>query len=283
MVAKRSFSARLNSVVIKPKRLRITKRHGRWEANLNRRQHVRVNRHKFETERKQPIITPAKRLKKYSKPIDEEDADTLEIPESVSFDDIIPVHRNSVTERGRLLRLSTAKPAATVQEAPEEPEPVPSNCTSNTRRIVRIVKRPFTVEGTETLGIQVSPKTVSIGIQVGTPSRELQKIERPSCEAPFIEPPLRSYWTHKVNLPYPPATTSQHQSNAQQFAQQQLAQQQLAQQQYMPQQQLAFYPAPFMQPFQQPFVQTPYQQGPILSRRQRRNVDKRQKYIQRHQ
>lgn len=122
---------------------------------------------------------------------------------------------------------------------------------------------------------------------MGTPSPELQK-KRPSCEAPFIEPPLKSYWTHKVNLPYPPATTNQPQSHAQQFAQQQfaqqqLAQQQVAQQQFMPQQQLAFYPAPFMQPFPQPFVQTPYQQGPILSRRQRRNVDKRQKYIQRHQ
>lgn len=120
LVAKRSFRIgnRLKSVVIKPKRFRVTKRYGRWEANLRRHQNVQVNRHKFETERKQPIVTPTARLKQYSvKPIDEENADTLEIPESVSFDDIIPVNRDSVTERGRLLRLSTAKPASTTPEA----------------------------------------------------------------------------------------------------------------------------------------------------------------------
>lgn len=186
------------------------------------------------------------------------DTDVLVLDTDIEF----PELKNA--ERGRLLRQSTLKPAAVEPPAQRQPDPLPSNSVDTVKRVVRFAGR-----GRETSFINVNPlgstepKTVSIGIQVGTPSTEIGQRYVPAVVTPAPEPPLRSYWTHKVNLPYPPA---QSQAHYVQYA--------------VPSTQLANISAPFYQ--QQALGYQHHTQLPqIYTRRNRRNLKKNQKYKQR--
>lgn len=118
------------------------------------------------------------------------------------------------------------------------------------------------------------PKTVSIGIQVGPPLKK----RPPSIVVPAQEPPLRAYWTHKINLPFPPDGTCQQQQNIQQqFVQPVNAYNYQPYSQFQQQQQP---PYSYTQFIPQSFIQQPLQ--PTITRRQRRNFISKQKYIQRH-
>ncbi|XP_055308905.1 uncharacterized protein LOC129572830, partial [Sitodiplosis mosellana] len=101
-------------------------------------------------------------------------------------------------QRGHLLRQSTLKPSPSEQPSLPKPDNIPANSIDTVKRVVRIIANTPTKE---------SPKKVSIGIQVGPPFKR----QPPPVVVPSEEPPLRSYWTHKVNLPYPPAQAPVHQ------------------------------------------------------------------------
>lgn len=169
------------------------------------------------------------------------------------------------------MKQSTLKPAPSRETPIGQPDPIPANCLDTTKRIVRIVRPPRSANQPVSLDIQVLKKTVSIGIQVGSPTLPPRQVIA-SVVTPAPEPPLRSYWTHKVNLPFPPGAAG----SAQQIQQSHWNQHQ-------------YYSPQFMQPVQQyPLVQVPFQQPnylpqPFVSRRQRRNADKRQKYSERKQ
>lgn len=213
---------------------------------------------------------------------DDDDNDTLDIPVTLNIEDIDPK-----TERGRLLHLSTIKRPAPIHSKPIlEPEPLPSNCITNTRRIVRIVRSPHVAEGTESLGIQVKPATRSIGVQV---PEIVTRPEPAFCAPPPTEPPLKSYWTHKVNLPFPPnqnQTYTQPNSTHQPYAQPSIHYPFVPQ--FGNQQQIYHAPPTFVVPqiaYQnQPFETQPVFQPVIVrpqNRRERRNASKHQKYLQR--
>lgn len=194
--------------------------------------------------------------------IEESDDDILTVTEVIDIE-------NTANERGKLLRQSTLKPAVVTPKPVQEPDPIPANCTDTTKRITRIVRQP---NQPPILSVTVVPKTKSIGVQVGSPSRELTK---QNVVAPVVlsapEPPLKSYWTHRINLPYPPAQSHGQQPVISGQYMQQPQQYQYYQQQYAP-------PLPFTQP---QFIQTgPFNQ-PQPSRRQKRNFTKHQKYLQR--
>lgn len=256
LVAKRSF-AKLRSVVIKPNRC----------IKLLNRQSFKRNHKGGKTLRPKnkplPKITPQQRRELVEAAQSEEDDDILNLDEKIDLFD-------SSDERGRLLRQSTLKPAPSCKIPNATPDPIPTNCLDNTKRIVRVVKPANSANQTVSLDIKVVPKTVSIGIQVGTPSPDLARHQpRAVVVAPGPEPPLRSYWTHKVNLPYPPAAATTEVPPQYQWTQQ-------------------YYAPQFMPTVPQfPFAQAPYQQQihgyqqPTFSRRQRRNADKRQKYLNR--
>lgn len=273
LVAKRS----LRSVVINPKRISIARRNAR--KNFLPKQTANNQRQKFESERKQPAITPALRREQLKKT---DECDTLVLTEA--FDDI-----ESKAERGRLLRLSTLKPKQDSNISTPKPDPISPNSINTTKRIVRIVDRE---KGGRSLDIQLErPKFVSIGVQVGSPSPQFaSRAPKPFAPAPKPLPPLRSYWTHKVNLPYPPEQNSQQihsqpLSVPQPFQQQQFVppSNQFGPPQYFttqvaPQQ----YQQPTYEAVYEPVYQVPFYQRPALSRKQRRNANKREKYIQRH-
>lgn len=149
--------------------------------------------------------------------------------------------------------------------------------------IVRIVNRPLK---STTLDVTVVPRTKSIGIQVGSPSPELDKRHGIApVVTPAADPPLKSYWTHRVNLPYPPAYTPEHQSAVGvPYMPQQQQQYQYNQPTYVP----TFQP-PTFQPFVPnfgravSFVSAPFGHSEQPNRRQRRNFVKHQKYLQRKQ
>lgn len=217
--------------------------------------------------RPQPKVTPEQRRK--VQVAEESDQDILTVTEDVDID--------GATERGKLLRQSTLKPAISAQKTIREPDPEPANSTSTVKRVVRIVHRPHEPN---TLDVTVVPKTRSIGIQVGLPSRELDKRrDILPVVAPQQEPPLKSYWTHRVNLPYPPTQTHERQAILSGQHVQQPQQYQYYQQQYVPTLPFPQQQQQFMQagPFMQPVVQ--HQLPP--TRRQKRNFIKHQKYLQR--
>lgn len=182
----------------------------------------------------------------------------------------------------------TAQPAVSSAKTITLQTPISAKSVT-TSRIVRIVQ-PTGKKGPVSLGIQVKPKTVSIGIQVGEPSPELSRERLPNATT-FIEPPLKAYWTHKINLPYPPSTIPKLQP--------QLPSQQVYQPApggYWVESQPQWYPGQFMPgppsnfitqpPVYQPLV---YQQQiprtpshpPAFNRKQRRNNVKRQKFADR--
>lgn len=196
------------------------------------------------------------------KQAEEHDNDVLVVTEEIDIES--PVKAQG---RGELLRLSTKKPAASQPQLAHKPDPVPANGIDTTKRIVRVVHRP---QNSSTLDVTVVPQTRSIGVQVGTPAPELG-IKPIVVPAP--EPPLKSYWTQQVNLPNPPQAIQPMVSG--QLMQQK---QQYHQQAYTPS-------VPYAQPhFGQAVA---YHQalgaGGYLTRRQKRNFIKRQKYLQRHQ
>lgn len=214
-----------------------------------------------------PKLTPKQRAELF----EESDTDVLTVTEEIDLGE-----SSSTEERGRLLHLSTRKPKARPAITVKEVDAEPKNCTDTTKRIVRIVQRP---QRPPTLDIEVRTATREFGVQVGIPLHEYIKRQRsnnPSASAPPVEVPLQGYWTHKVNLPYPP---DQFASAPPQFV--------------VPQQQQQF-AQPFVQPFQQqqfvqPYGQAQFQQAPFaqpqqpLSRQQKRNFVKHQKYMQRKQ
>lgn len=180
---------------------------------------------------------------------------------------------------------SSAKPAVAIAKTSIEPTSI-SATSVITDRIVSVIK-PAGERGAASLGIRVKPKQTSRGIQVGRPSPELNQ-ERAANATTFIEPPLKGYWTHKINLPYPPSTIPQ------------LPAQQIYQPPpvgYWVEGQPQWYPPQFAQPppsnfiAQQPVYQPQVyqQQGPLtpshppaFNRKQRRNNVKRQKFTDRH-
>lgn len=273
LVAKRS----LRSIVITPRRIPIAKRNARTFRSSNAIQHPRS---KFKTERTQPLITPAARREQLSR------AESLEGAKT---------NNESKGDRGRLLKLSTLKPTNTASVRKQEPDPIPVNCIDTTKRIVRIIKSSG---GPTSLDVEVRPKTVSIGIQVGKPSPQLAR-KQPTVFAPAPKPlpPLRSYWTHKINLPYPPdQSPNQLQVNqapdaqGNQFMQSSVVHPQQVSQipiqqanHFMPQPQYFLpYEPVYQPPVQAPTYRAPFYQRPSLSRKQRRNNIKRERYLQRH-
>lgn len=255
LVAKRSSASQLKSVVKKlTSRSKRTFHDCRRRIKLINHPPTRVSK-KETTKPTKPKVTPEQREVSVV-----DDDDTLLINE--------PVELPSDDERGRLLRQSTLKPSHRETKALLEPDPIPPNSIDNTKRIVRIVaphKQP------------IKPKTVSIGIQTNLIGSPLKK-SIPPVVSPAPEPPLRSYWTHKINLPYPPSP---------QYGNQNTQQQQVFH--HIPQQPLAFYPAhpqPAYQHFpyqlQEPVAPVHFYQQPVLTRKQRRNHISREKYIKRH-
>lgn len=212
LVAKRSLN-RLRSRVVNPyaRRTKLSRPPSSYKATRNKAVGKKFDRNKTTAKQKKPTpqLTPEIRRKAFAeaaKNIIESDDDTLVLQEDIEFDD----------EKGRLLQQSTLKPAPSVVEI-REPDPIPPNSVSNIKQIVRIVKNPPPTGKSISIGTQARPKSVSIGIQVGEPSKELRKPSIPSIVAPGPEPPLRAYWTHKVNLPYPPHQVAPiaHQENQQ--------------------------------------------------------------------
>lgn len=253
LVAKRSSPAKRlvgeRRILIPADRVKLLNRFRRRLKRPPLKRQPRSAKHAKPT----PSVTPADRR---SVQADESDSDILQVTEEIHF-------ASPVKARGQLLRRSTLKPVASKVARIQKPDPVPANCVDTTKRIVRIVHSP---PRPATLGITLVPQTRSIGVQVGTPSVQLQV--KPI--APPAEPPLRSYWTHHVNLPYPPSHVAQQQSMVN-----------------VPQQHAAHYYQPAYVPSYSPSYAQPqvnqhvtYQQP---SRRQRRNVIKKQKYMQRHQ
>lgn len=217
--------------------------------------------------RTKPRVTPAQRREKQI--AEESDQDILTVTEHVDID--------GITERGRLLRQSTLKPASSAPKVVLEPDPEPINCTPTTKRIVRVVHRP---REHSTLDVTVVPESKSIGIQVGSPSRELDKRRGvPPVVTPQQEPPLRSYWTHRVNLPYPPSQPNELQATLNG----QYIQQPQQYQSYVPTVSAVQQHQQFMQggPFMPAFIQAPSLIQAPPTRRQKRNFRKHQKYLQR--
>lgn len=274
LVAKRSCrKGKLRSAItkIKPRQTKFTNPR-RWHAIA--RQSAKIKPAKKTRLSSIPKITPEIRRQAFESAASntgESDGDILVLhEEDIEFGD----------ERGRLLRKSTLRPEPSVTET-HEPDPIPPNSVSNVKRIVRIVKRPVETQTSNTIGTQtiapVKPKTVSIGIQVGGANNDL--LEKTSFLSAGPEPPLRSYWTHKVNLPYPPGHYNSVQAPLAHFANGQQHQQ--------------------YQQFVQPQYQVPIHQGhgsahnynqlqPCCShqqagitRRNRRNFVKSQKHQQR--
>lgn len=217
-----------------------------------------------------PKLLPAQRRKEIGL-VEDSDTDVLSITEDINIETVD-------SGRGRLLRLSTLKPRRNPPEQVIGVDPIPEGSVDATKRIVRIVKRP---SKPTSLNIELPQTTKEVGIQFGIPLGEYLKRKRESAPPPSAnqEPPLQGYWTHKVNLPYPP---QQQQHNQPQFA--------IA----------PTPPQPFVQQPQQAFTQAPdgnwiacaqpqvvylpqqsYQTGSFANRRQRRNFFKSQKQHQR--
>lgn len=259
LVAKRSCKQRLQSIIVNPRRINIAIRNSQ-RARITRKKQTK--RSKFQNERKHISVTPARRLERFAAEAKEESDDTLVLSEP--FDDI-----EIGNDRGRLLQLSTHKPTTAQAKINQEPDPLPSTFTDNTRRIVRVVKLPPKSGGVTSLGIQVVPRTVEIGIQVGTPSPEVAKDYRYHFHA------VQQQLAHQQHLA--------HQQQQQLVQQQQLIQQQ-QQQLSQKQQQWAQWqpnrPAVLERPYVIPYI-APTAPAPS-NRRQRRNAIAREKYIQRH-
>lgn len=221
-----------------------------------------------------------------------------------------PLSKISKGERGRLLQLSTKKPVDKTPAPTPQVEIEPPNSVTNVKRIVRVVHRSKQPTNLDIVEIRT---TREFGTQFGVPLGEFLK--RRSAHAKHSqqsvvktteEPPLQGYWTHKVNLPYPPESNGQYmqQQQVQQQQQQQLQQQPAQVVQFTPQQQIQpqFIQATngnLIQVAQQPqFVQIAdgslvqvmpssfapqknYQSVKHTDRHRRRNYVKRQKYQQR--
>lgn len=270
LVAKRSSpKKRLQSIIIKPRRLTFARRN----TTVNRTN----KRSKFQKERKQTHLNPTDQHRQT--PTIEGDSDTLVLSES--FDDIDDTRRHN-NERGRLLQLSTQKPKPAESAPIGKPDEIPKNSIDTTKRIVRIAHDSH---GTS-LNVCVKPKTASIGIQVGSPFKK----SRPPLVLPSPEPPLRGYWTHKVNLPFPPNQQPAH-HQPQPYQQPAAQQQPTVYQQPFPYQSNASYHGNY--PYMAPMIICPPRQPqsyaypvnqPIseFTRKNRRNYVKRQKYLERH-
>lgn len=72
---------------------------------------------------------------------------------------------------------------------------------------------------------------------------------------PGKEPPLQGYWTHKINLPYPPAHHKHHHHYYQRYLQQQLVGAGTSTQSALP---------PYIHSITQPYM-TPIMMQPIMS------------------
>ncbi|XP_055304544.1 uncharacterized protein LOC129569580 [Sitodiplosis mosellana] len=180
LVAKRSY-ARAKTAVVK----RTWTSVARGLKRINKP----ATRVKFSAERKNPRVTPAQRREQLQITA-EVDNDVLTIDEKVELP--------NNNQRGHLLRQSTLKPSPSEKPSLPKPDNIPINGIDTVKRVIRIVANTPAKE---------SPKEVSIGIQVGPPFKR----QPPPVVVPSGEPPLRSYWTHKVNLPYPPAQAPVHQ------------------------------------------------------------------------
>lgn len=190
LVAKRSLQteSRLKSVIVKPRKFIIKNRLqtiARRIKTINKPT-AKVSRRKNETIKPLPKITPELR-RKISKQPNDSDEDILDVNGDIDFTEF----EKPNNDKGELLRKSTLKPSINEPKPLQTPDPIPPGSTDTTKRIVRIVKKP--------LPSPSPPKTVNIGVQVGSPFKK-----KPSIVAPAPLPPLQAYWTHKVNLPYPP-------------------------------------------------------------------------------
>lgn len=257
---------RLKSVVVPTSRIKLLKRLQYKKSSSPKI--VRKKQKSRAAKQPKPVVTPEQRRKETLQISSDSDEDILNVTEEIDID-------SAASERGKLLRKSTLKPAVDKPVPIREPDPILPNCTDTTKRIVRIVQRQHT--SASTLDVTVVPKTKSIGIQVGTPSPELNKRQVvPPIVLPAQEPPLKSYWTHRVNLPYPPAQAHEVQP--------------MLNGQYLQQPQpYQYYQQPYV-PFAQPqYIQAGPSNQPLIghqfqpNRRQRRNFIKHQKYLQRNQ
>lgn len=168
------------------------------------------------------------------------------------------------------------------------PIDIPENSINTIKRVVRIVQQPSRDGKLVSIGTQTQTtqkKSVSVGIQVGESAFAFH-----TSSNQYIEPPLRSYWTHKVNLPYPqfanlPIALQQQQ---QQYIHTNIAQPPYTLPQVNPYQHMyPTYQPPTYQPptYVQPPVSNNFQaniQPPVhFNRKNRRNYVKKQKYMQR--
>lgn len=275
---------RLSSAIVDlRRRVAVTNRNWRGVARRIKtinKNNVKLGRQSAAKERPVPTVTPDLRQKLIGR-ANESDEDILTVNEEVDFSDV----ESPSAHRGRLLRQSTLKPQVEAETAIAQPDPIPRGAVDSVKRIVRIVRNSPPV-------VDPPPKKfVSVGVQVGTPSRQLYKPHLATEKPAFVEPPLKGYWTHHVNLPYPPANQqpapsyAPPQSYAQQFVPYQPQQPQYVpvEPQYAtfgqpPPPQQVYYSAPVVQ---QSVNQGPYQPGPGYTRKQRRNFSKHQRYIER--
>lgn len=208
---------------------------------------------------------------------------------------LVNTARANKTERGWLLKLTTKKPRAVSPPPAPEVDIEPPNSISNVKRVVKRPKEPtdLNIQAQPT----IKPATCEVGTQIGLPLGEFLKRQNQLINTKATEePPLQGYWTHKVNLPYPPESAGgqfvqpqfvqqQQQQAASQLApQQQVALQHqvaLQQQQFVPQQQ-------FLQTIDGNFVQVvpsnalpKAYQTHFVNRQQRRNHRKRTRYVNR--
>lgn len=232
-----------------------------------------------------PKLTPQARREAFARAAaqtNESDDDTLVLQADFDFGDIKRINR------GQFLHQSTLKPTEPAVATVASPDPIPNNCVPNTKRIVRIVKNQTPSGKSVSCGIQAKPKSVSIGVQVNEVCFIQPKVNfvapatSPSTIAPIIEQPLRSYWTHKVNLPYPPEQLPIVQNRVNQLHKQQRFELQQLQQQH--QYQLSLQQQNYEQQISTAYTVSPShgQPGPSINpRRMRRNFVKSQKHKER--
>lgn len=217
-----------------------------------------------------------------TEPTTDTDDDIVNIKESIELP--------ALPSRGQLLRLSTLKPKPVGAQAIQEPDEIPPNSLSIVKRVVRLQLPPPEKGTAKSIQTQtpalIKPQTASIGIQVGESA-----FGRPTKSEQYNELPLKSFYTHKINLPFPPAQNYNQQQQVSQsilraYSEQQ-QQQQIQQhfQTFLSQIQSFATPnqiqpnfAALATPSTRPF------QGPLRTERRynhqnRRNFAKRQKWL----
>lgn len=122
---------------------------------------------------------------------------TLEIDEQVAIESSAAT--DEPLTRGKILQLSTKKPPVkSTRTVIKQPDPIPRNSTTIMKAKPRIARRGRSLKPKKSCS-----KPAPIEKTVATRRRI------PPIVVPGREPPLQGFWTHKINLPYPPSHQQQ--------------------------------------------------------------------------